>query len=74
VKAMQNEETNPKGKNEDSELSKKGLLIGVSFGIAIGAGIGAAIDNVALGIGIGLAIGTPTGFIIYYSIMKKKSK
>jgi len=74
MKAMKNEETNPKEKNENSELSKKGLLIGLSFGIAIGAGIGVAIDNISLGIGIGMAIGTPIGFIIYNSIMKKKSK
>lgn len=71
---MMNEETNPKKKDEDSELSKKGLLIGLSFGIAVGAGIGVAIDNIALGIGIGMAIGTPIGFIAYNSIMKKKSK
>lgn len=71
---MTDNETNSKKKNEDSELSKKGLLIGLSFGIAIGAGIGAAIDNIALGIGIGMAIGTPIGFIIYNSIIKKKSE
>jgi F0F1-type ATP synthase assembly protein I len=71
---MKNEDSNSKQKNENSELNKKGLLIGMSFGIAIGAGIGVAIDNIALGIGIGMAIGTPIGFIIYNSIMKKKSE
>jgi F0F1-type ATP synthase assembly protein I len=71
---MKNEETNPKKIDEDSELNKKGLLIGLTIGIAVGAGIGIAIDNIAIGIGIGMAIGTPMGFIIYNSFVKKKSK
>jgi F0F1-type ATP synthase assembly protein I len=71
---MKNEDANSNQKNENSELNKKGLLIGISIGIAVGAGIGVAIDNIALGIGIGMAISTPICFIIYNSIMKKKSE